>query len=372
MADTSISYTCPNCNAPLAYTPGHGEKIKCDFCETEFVTETLEQYFAAREASAAKAQEAAEQKWDTDRAGQDWDPEELAILRAMTCSSCGAEIVCDENTMATECCYCGNPVMVPGRYDKQLKPDLCLPFKITKEIAKESFSKFYKGKWLLPSNFATSSRVEAVQGMYVPYWLFDSDVDAHTEYDATTVRSYTDGDYDVTETDHYQVVREGKMSFSRVPVDGSRKMDDTWMESIEPFHMEEMVPFNTSYMAGFLADKYDVDVKEAAPRADERVQASAEEVLLNSVSGYDSVDLKTSYVSKSNDSVKYAMAPVWILTTKYQNTPYTFVVNGQTGKFVGSLPVDETKAKLYMAAATLITLPVTYQVCKFIVNLFFY
>lgn len=128
--------------------------------------------------------------------------------------------------------------------------------------------------------------------------------------------------------------------------------------------------FNTSYMAGFLADKYDVTAEEAVPRADERVQSSAENALASSVTGYDSVDLKSCSINKSNDSVRYAMAPVWILSTKYQGKPYTFVVNGQTGKFAGSLPVDETKAKLYMAAATFVTLPVTYYICKFIVNLF--
>ena len=65
--------------------------------------------------------------------------------------------------------------------------------------------------------------------------------------------------------------------------------------------------------------------------------------------------------------VQYAMAPVWILTTRYQDKPFTFVMNGQTGKLVGELPVDENKAKMYGAAAWLITLPITYFICKWIV-----
>ncbi|MBO6244819.1 MAG: hypothetical protein J6N55_00880, partial [Anaerovibrio sp.] len=300
-------------------------------------------------------------------AGGAWDAEEIAILKAMTCSSCGAEIVCDNNTMATECVYCGNPTMVPGRYESQLRPDMVIPFQTTKEDAKKAFAEYHKGKWLLPNNFASGARVEAIQGMYVPYWLFDETVEAHGEFEATTSRYYTDGDYDVTETDHYRVLRSGTMTFNNVPVDGSVKMDDTWMESIEPFDYSQMVPFNTSYMAGFLADRYDVDAEAALPKAEDRIRESADGVLQDTVTGYDTCTTTSMSVLRTDGQEQYAMAPVWILTTKYENKPYTFMMNGQTGKLVGELPVDENKAKMYGAAAWLITLPITYFICKWIV-----
>ena len=56
MADTSVNYKCPSCSAPLAYTPGKGNRIKCEYCEAEFSVEELEQLYAAKEASAAEAQ----------------------------------------------------------------------------------------------------------------------------------------------------------------------------------------------------------------------------------------------------------------------------------------------------------------------------
>ncbi|MBP3232141.1 MAG: hypothetical protein J6M33_07655 [Anaerovibrio sp.] len=372
MADTSVNYKCPSCSAPLAYTPGKGNRIKCEYCEAEFSVEELEQLYAAKEASAAEAQKKKDAKiekkeFELAEAGGAWDAEEISILKAMTCSSCGAEIVCDNNTMATECVYCGNPTMVPGRYESQLRPDMVIPFQTTKEDAKKAFAEYHKGKWLLPNNFASGARVEAIQGMYVPYWLFDETVEAHGEFEATTSRYYTDGDYDVTETDHYRVLRSGTMTFNNVPVDGSVKMDDTWMESIEPFDYSQMVPFNTSYMAGFLADRYDVDAEAALPKAEDRIRESADGVLQDTVTGYDTCTTTSMSVLRTDGQEQYAMAPVWILTTKYENKPYTFMMNGQTGKLVGELPVDENKAKMYGAAAWLITLPITYFICKWIV-----
>jgi len=372
MADTSVNYKCPSCSAPLAYTPGGGSRIKCEYCEAEFSVEELEQLFKEQEAAASEAQKAKDAKvekkqFEMAEAGGAWGDEEIAILKAMTCSSCGAEVVCDNNTLATECVYCGNPVMVPGRYESQLRPDMVIPFQTTKQDAKKAFAKYHNGKWLLPSNFASAARVEAIQGMYVPYWLFDETVDADAEFSATKTRHYTAGDYDVTETDYYKVLRSGTMSFHNVPVDGSVKMDDTWMESIEPFDYGQMVPFTTTYMAGFLADKYDVDAEAALPNAEVRIKESADGVLRHTVNGYDSCSTKSLSVVRTDGKQQYAMAPVWILTTKYENKPFTFVMNGQTGKLVGELPVDENKAKMYWGLGALVTLPLTYWICKWIV-----
>ena len=372
MADTSVNYKCPGCSAPLNYTPGGGDRIKCEYCESEYSVEELEAFYAEQEASAAEAQDKINKKVEKKEAemqasGEQWGAEEIAMLKAMVCSSCGAEIVCDNNTVATECVYCGNTVMVPERYENQLRPDKVIPFLKTKEDAKKAFAEFHQGKWLLPDNFASQARVEAIQGMYVPYWLFDETVEADGEFSATKSRYYTDGDYDVTETDHYKVLRSGTMSFHNVPVDGSVKMDDTWMESIEPFDYSKMVPFTTTYLAGYLADKYDVESEKALPKAEMRIRESAEGVLQDTVTGYDSCSTSELSVYRTACTTQYAMAPVWILTTRYQDKPYTFVMNGQTGKLVGRLPVDEGKAKKYGVLAWLVTLPFTYFVCKWLV-----
>ena len=167
MADTSVSYKCLCCGAPLSFRPG-AAKVTCEYCGTELEVKTVEEFYAQKEAAAAAAQAAKEAKWDTAAAGNEWEQQEAELMKAFTCSSCGAEIVCDANTMATECCYCGNPTMLPSRFSGMLKPDYIIPFKKTKDEAVAALKKFYEGKPLLPDAFTANNRVEAIQGMYVP------------------------------------------------------------------------------------------------------------------------------------------------------------------------------------------------------------
>ena len=367
MAATSVGYKCPNCSAPLTFLPGH-EKVSCEYCGTEVEVKALEEMYAQKEAAAAKAQEAKEAKWNTAAAGGEWGADEAAQMQAFTCSSCGAQIVSDGNTMATECCYCGSPTMLPSRFDGMLKPDYIIPFKKTKEEAVAALKKFYEGKRLLPAAFTANNRMEDIQAMYVPFWLFDSKVNASGSFTAKEVSVFETEDETVTTTHVYNCVREGSMSFNRIPVDGSEKMDDTFMESIEPFDYSELVPFTPAYLTGYLADKYDVDADAAMPRADERVVKSATGCLYDSVTGYTSVEENTDCaVIKEENSVKYAMVPVWILTTRYNNEPYTFMMNGQTGKFVGSLPVDYGKLRNYSVATFAVATVILYFVMKYLV-----
>ncbi len=363
MADTSVSFKCPNCSAPLAYAPG-ADHVTCEYCGTELSIADLEAFYVAKEENAAKAEEARQKKWDTDGAGKEWSEDEAKILRAFTCSSCGAEIVCDENTIATECCYCGNPTMIAQRYDGALRPDYVIPFQKTKKDAQEAFKNFYKGKLLLPSNFVGQNRVDAIQGMYVPFWLFDSKVTAVASYKAKNVNTFVVGKNQITEERVYRCDREGEMKFNRVPMDGSKKMDDTWMESIGPFDYSTMVPFTTAYLAGYLADKYDVPAEEMAPRADELVTNTALAQMDDTVTGYTSCNREDGFVSKDENTVSYALAPVWILSTTYNGTPYTFIMNAQSGKFVGSLPVDKNKASMYTAAVFVVFVPILYFLIK--------
>lgn len=367
MADTSVSYKCPNCGAPLSFLPGK-KTVTCEYCGTEFEVSAIEELFRDKQDMAVHAAEAQEAKWQTEDAGSEWTSDEAKTLHAFTCSSCGAELVCDENTMATECVYCGNPTMIPKRFDGMLKPDLVIPFKKNKQDAVNALKNFYKGHMLLPSNFTANNRVEAIQPMYVPFWLFDSQITAQAEFRAAKIRSFSAGNEVVTETSVYNCRRAGTMSFERIPVDGSKKMEDAYMESIEPFDYSELVPFSAAYLTGYLADKYDVDAESSAARADKRVETSAIDVLKSSVEGFDECNLENAAVKKDVGKVSYAMVPVWILTTRYNDKPYTFMMNGQTGKVVGSLPYDSTKAFLYPALCSLVLIPIFYFIISMLMQ----
>ena len=339
MSSQVTNYQCPNCLAGLRFDGGTG-KLACDSCDNEFEVELVDQLYEDKAQAAASA--GVEPQWDITMTNN-FSDEEAANMRGYICPSCAAEIICDHTTAATSCPYCDNPTVVPGQFDAQLKPDYVIPFKLDKKAAVEALKSYYKGKKFLPKSFTDTNHIEDIKGIYVPFWLFDGDADAYMRFRATRSRSYTSGNYRVTETDHYRLTREGNVAFQMVPVDGSSKMPDTHMDSIEPFDYKELKPFAMGYMPGFLADKYDQDAESSSLRANERIKASTEDVMMGTISGYDSVTREYSRINLNSGEVRYVLMPVWMLSTKWNNKNFLFAMNGQTGKLIGDLPIDMGK-----------------------------
>ena len=348
------NYQCPACTGPLHFAGGSG-KLECEYCGTSYDVAEIEALYAEKEEKASAAQQAADEKnaaqrqassdestWDTSGFCEDWGAEGDG-MRAYGCPSCGAELICDENTAATSCPYCGNPTVVPGQFSGQLRPDLIIPFKLSKEDAVKALKDHYKGKIFLPKSFTQENHVQEIQGVYVPFWMFDGEAEGDARYEATRSHTYRSGDYEITETEHYDIYRAGSISFERIPVDASSKMSDDYMDSIEPYDYQDLKPFSTAYLPGFLADKFDMTVDQCRQRADQRCEGTLEAVLCNTVTGYDACSLKQKTASLKRGKVHYALMPVWMLNTKWDGKDFLFAMNGQTGKMVGELPVNWRK-----------------------------
>jgi len=338
-------YKCPCCGGAIAFD-SKLQKMKCPYCDTEFEMETLVSYD-----EELKNEPEEDMSWEN-AGGAEWKDGETAGLRSYVCKSCGGEIVGDENTAATACPFCDNPVVMMGQFSGSLRPDYVIPFKLDKKAAKEALKKHYVGKKLLPKAFKDENHIDEIKGIYVPFWLFDADADASIRYKATRVRAWSDSNYDYTETKFYSVSRSGTLGFERVPVDGSTKMDDAMMESLEPFHFGDAVDFQTAYLAGYLADKYDVDSEQSKDRANKRIKKSTEDIFAGTVKGYTTVNTESSSIRLQNGKAKYALYPVWLLNTNWNGEKYTFAMNGQTGKFVGNMPVDKGLYKKYLFGYT--------------------
>ncbi len=347
-------YKCPCCGGAIAFDSTL-QKMKCPFCNMEFDMETLEDY------DTGLQEEPNSMEWETS-AGSRWQESETEGLRSYVCKSCGGEIVGDENTAATACPFCGNPVVLLGQFSGALKPDLVIPFKLDKKAAKAGLQKHLSGKRLLPKIFKDQNHIDEIKGVYVPFWLFDADADVHVRYRATKVRVWSDSNYNYTETSHYLVRRGGSVGFERVPVDGSSKMPDDLMESIEPYDFSDAVDFRTAYLAGYLADKYDMDAEQSIERANARVKKSTEEAFASTVQGYETVAAENSNIKLRGGKTQYALYPVWLLNTTWNGSKYTFAMNGQTGKFVGDLPVDKAAAARWTLGLSVVLSGVIYGV----------
>lgn len=358
------NYQCPACTGPLHFSAETG-KLTCDYCGSAYDVAEIEALYAQKEAEAAAAKEAADAKaeaakadaaddggWDTSGLSSDWGADADG-LRVYGCPSCGAELICDETTAATSCPYCGNPTVVPGQFSGALKPEFVLPFKMTKDDAVRALRAHYRGKPFLPRTFTAGNHIEEIQGVYVPFWLYDGRMEARGAYKAEISESHREGDYIVTTTRHFDVARVGDADFVRVPVDGSSKMPDAHMGAIEPFDYSDLKPFSTAYLPGFLADRYDEDDKKCAARVLTRMKNSTAAALHDTLGGYTGVQTLSEQIDPRTLEPHYALLPVWMLHTRWKEQDFLFAMNGQTGKLIGDLPVDKGRVAAWFAGISI-------------------
>ena len=348
-------YKCPCCGGAIEFDSTL-QKMKCPYCDTEFEVDAVKEF--NKEAADVRPDNL---DWDTS-SSQEWNDQETSQMAVYICQSCGGEIVADQSTGASSCPFCGNPVVMSGQFSGALRPDFIIPFKLDKRAAKEGLNKHLHGKILLPKIFKKENHIDEIKGVYVPFWLFDTDATADIRYHATKTRYWSDSDYDYTETSHYSVFRAGGIGFDMIPVDGSSKIDNDLTESLEPFVIADAVPFQTPYLAGYVADKYDVSAEESVDRANQRVKKAAENAFRDTVIGYDTVTPEDTHIQLHNGKTHYALLPVWLLSPTWEGDPYLFRMNGKTGKFGGNRPAGKGILVKWLLGLTVGFSAVTYAI----------
>ncbi|NLJ88234.1 MAG: zinc ribbon domain-containing protein [Epulopiscium sp.] len=310
-------YRCPNCGAGVGFDPIL-QHWKCSFCNSEFNKNQLKT--------------ASDIKDNLDEPVED--------LNLYHCSSCGAELIADDTTSATFCLYCRNHSVIKSRFSGRFKPEKLITFRITKEQAKDIYKKWIKKKIFAPSIFKNKEEIDKITGVYAPYWLFDCITNGYIEGQATRVRTWTSGNYKYTNTKYYRVVRGGNSKYSKVPVDGSNKLDDNIMNLIEPYNYNAITDFSMEYMSGFFAEKYDVEAHEAEMSMRKKVEKFIEDRLRSTVVGYSTFNITQKSINISDCAHKYAMMPVYLINNKYKEKNHIFIINGQTGKIAGETPIS--------------------------------
>lgn len=354
MDSSVLEFKCPCCNATLPFS-GSLQQMKCEYCDNTFDIDTLRACSESNEPETP-----AEIVWETDPKPE-WEEADQSRICTFLCNACGGVLMTDDHTAATFCPYCGNAAVLPGRLEGGLKPEGVIPFKTTKDDAKNAFLKLCKGKPLLPKCFLEKHHIDKITGIYVPFWLYDCDADLNGSYRATRVHTWSDSRYIYTKTDHYLLRRQANASYCRIPMDGSSKMEDIFMESIEPYNYSDLIPFEIAYLSGYLADKYDVESQAGEDRIRQRVENAMNDQLQSSFMGYASVIPASRQMRIDHSRASYVLLPVWLLNTSYRGKTYTFAMNGQTGKMTGVFPACPKRTAawfggIWAAATALVSL----------------
>lgn len=323
-----ITYHCPNCGGPLKFNPKL-QKYACEYCLSEFIE-----------------QEAKEGENKSKQTGE--NPGEPVLY---SCPSCGAEVVTDETTAATFCYYCHNPVILTGRLSGEYHPDYVIPFSIEKDKAVDMFKSWMKKKRFTPKAFYSEDQIEKISGVYFPYFLYSCKVNGTLTAKADRLRIWVSGNYRYTETQTYEIKREGLMPIKFVPRNALKKASKELTEGVFPFDTDVMKPFSMGYLSGFVAERRDMEETELSDEVKAEIRSFASDSLKNSIASYDSVRVQNESFAFTQEQWQYALLPVWALTyfDREKNQMYYFTINGQTGKVCGRLPVDKGKLLLLFA-----------------------
>ena len=318
---TAESSKCPTCGANIFYEP-ELQSMMCRDCGNVYSPDTME-----LRGSLGISKE-------HDYMGDDDMSEEDKMRHEIVCNSCGAALVADENTMSTMCPFCGSPALITRRLTREFKPDYIVPFKIDKDKAEKIMTDWLSTRKHTPVGFRRKFRLTKMTALYVPFWLLNCGVNS----DVSGTGKYING----LETTIYEVDSTITYYVKGVPFDASIKVANKLMEAIEPFDYSEMVRFESKYLQGFYADKYEqlpTEMTERIMRRINRYSNSEVDLIAKRYSEYENRMIK-GYTWMSDINVQYCLLPVWFMTVEFDGTKYQFAVNGQTGEAAGRVPTS--------------------------------
>lgn len=316
-------YNCKNCMAALLYNPEIG-KLQCLACESIFETNEFEE--SEEKAETAAIRETEELK----RAGI---ADDLMECNIYSCTACGAELAVNGVETSTFCSYCGQPTIVFSRVSSTKKPHYIIPFSVTKDQAVATIRKHISSGFFVPNEIRNFS-IERVRGIYVPFWLYDINY-SDEQYLSGRVKS---GKHTYTK----YFFRAAETTFYDLTLDASHQLSDESSQRLEPYDTSELQPFEPGYLSGFYADCFDMSSEVLENLARARSMKMFNKEIENSIRASNIKILSNEpHVDVTNS--QYAMFPAWFLTFRYQNDPYTILVNGQTNKVVGAVPYNKAK-----------------------------
>lgn len=347
---------CPSCGASVEFNPEKG-LLSCPYCgyEVEIAKPEAEEQQTAQELDFYSA---------TERQNFDWGAEKKTVI----CSECAAETIYDVLQVADTCPYCGSHQVMEASTVETLAPNGVCTFQVTDKEAGVNFHKWIKGRIFTPRAAKLSAKPDAFQGVYLPYWTFDTNTVSHYNASYGINRTVRDSEGNTTtETDWYTTSGIYQQFFDDELVSATSRYDRDMMRKIEPFDLLDNKGYKAEYVTGFLAERYSIGLDEGFEHAKDSIHSQIDGSIQSKIRierGADIVSGLTFSTSHDQITYKYLMLPIWLSSFKYKDKLYRFMVNGQTGKVGGSAPISPLRVTI----ATILGLAVIYFIYYFAQN----
>ncbi len=346
VATARDKYHCPACGAEAHWNPAK-DALVCPYCGAVSPA-TLQTRGAQTVIVEHDLVAALRGVPDTARGWQ-------AAKTQVRCQSCQAISVFDADKVGERCEFCGSASLVPYEQVKDaFRPESLLPLRIPESQARELVRRWYARLWFAPNRFGRKALTDTVKGVYVPYWTFDAKVDA--EWTAESGRYYFVTENGKQERRVQWSPASGSLShvFDDELVCASRGVDPGLLRGVEPFPSDALVPYDPGYLAGWVVERYQIDLVAGAQRSRQQMDAELRELCAAEVPGDTQRDLSLRAAYRDL-TFKHILAPVWLMAYTYRGKAYQVVVNGVTGQIAGARPWSWVKIA-FLALAILIGL----------------
>lgn len=322
---------CPQCGGVMDFDPSTGG-LYCPYCDYR------EEIKVQNNTGAETVEEL-----DFDKAEFTGNCDWGVSQKTVTCKSCGAVSVYDALEVANECPYCGSNQVMEANDVKTLAPNGVIPFAVTDKTASEKFVTWIKKKWFAPKAAKQSAKPDAFKGIYLPYWTFDADTSSDYKGEYGIDRKVKKGDKEQIVTDWHRTSGHYDYFVDDELVAATGNQNQRILEKVEPYDTNNCKPYKPEYMAGFMAERYSIGLKEAWEKAKNFIKSRLESLISSKITSDHNADRVRNLVVTtrySNIKYKYVMLPVWLSTYTYNGKTYQFAVNGQSGKVGGDYPIS--------------------------------
>jgi hypothetical protein len=349
----SDELACVGCGAMLKFKPGTLH-LACEYCGAK-------NEIAAPEV-AGKVEEISLEQFLQNNI----DKEETITATAVKCESCGATSTMDASITSDKCPFCSAVLVVKsGSVAKLHKPQNVLPFKVDRTQVKDIFAKWLKRLWFAPNDLKHyADRAEQLNGMYLPYWTFDCQTDSNyvgqrgQHYYET--ESYTENGQTKTrrvQRTRWYPAQSGRVAnaFDDVLIEATAAVNKRYLRVLEPWDLENLMPYSDKYLSGFRTETYATNVKTAYEDAKQRMDVTIRQSICKDIGG-DAQRVNFVNTTYNDPTFKHILLPVWIAAYRYKGKVYQFFVNARTGEVIGQQPYSAVKiffAVLAVAAVVL-------------------
>ncbi len=337
------TFPCVDCGADLKFDPG-SNSLKCPYCGAENNIESDEKIII-------EESDFHEQLKDLQSNANKAD---LIDKITVPCNTCGAKVSFNENKTAGECVFCGSHLVAQGESTKEIKPKYILPFKVNVKEATDHFKTWLKKRWFAPNKLKDFAKLDGLKGIYSPYWTYDSNTT--TRYNGQrgtyyyTTESYTETVDGKTETKTKEVrhTRWNPVSgvvnniFDDIIVASGGNLLEEYVDKLEPWDLENLVPYNEQFLSGFSVESYSINLEDGFLKAKNRMVPIISSSVKRDIGG-DTQNIFSMNSNYNDIKFKHILLPVWISAYKYKDKVYQFMVNARTGEVHGKRPYSAIK-----------------------------